>query len=74
MFIDFWKRQQSVLQFQWDTVDFDNSEENVRPEYEQNVKKRKMNKITGKVEPHIEWWERVLSYILSWSIVLVMVI
>jgi hypothetical protein len=74
IFIDFWKRQQSVLQFQWDTIDFENSDENVRPQYEMDVKKRKVNRITGKIEPHIEWWEKLLSYMLSWSTVCIMVI
>ena len=72
--IDFWKRKQSYLQFEWDTFDFNSSFENVRPQFEQVVKKRKLNKITGLIEPHISWRQKILKYIVSWSVLLLMVI
>ncbi len=69
IFIDTWKRKQSALQFEWDTIDFDNSDENVRPKFEQEIKARKVNKITGEVEPFISLTSRILSYLLSSSVV-----
>jgi hypothetical protein len=33
LFIEFWKRQQSTLQFEWDIIDFENKyEQTIRPE------------------------------------------
>ena len=73
VFIDLWKRKQSSLQFEWDTVDFDKSDENVRPQYEQDVKHRKLNVITGQVEPYVKWYQRFISCFVSASTVILMV-
>lgn len=50
VFIEFWKREQSKLQFEWDTHDFEKSNEPVRPEFEIKVAKmgtRRLNRVTG---------------------------
>ncbi len=62
-----------MLQFEWDTVDFDNSDENVRPQFEQEIKTRKLNKITGEIEPYLSLPARLFSYLLSSSVVVLMV-
>lgn len=72
--IDFWKRKQSCLQYEWDTVNFNSSFENIRPQFEQRVKMRKLNKITGMIEPYISWKEKIVKNIVSWSVLLLMVI
>ena len=47
IFLDFWKRKQSRLQFDWDTNDFEKNVELIRPEFENKVKKKRKNPITG---------------------------
>lgn len=47
LFVEFWKRKQNQLQFDWDTIDFDQNIELVRPEFEINAKYKKINPITG---------------------------
>ncbi len=46
LFIEFWKRQQNTLQFEWDIIDFENKDV-TRPEYEAGVKKKRKNIFTG---------------------------
>jgi hypothetical protein len=47
LFIDLWKRRQSYLQFEWDTLDYEKAYETTRPEFEFKVKVYKKNHITG---------------------------
>ena len=50
LFIEFWKREQSRLQFQWDIIDYEKNIESVRPEFEAKVSKfaaKRKNPITG---------------------------
>ena len=47
LFMDFWKRKQAYLQFEWDTFDYEKNYETTRPQFEQNVKNCKKNQITG---------------------------
>ena len=47
LFIEFWKREQSKLQFEWDTTDFQKKLEPIRPEFELQVQKKRVNPITG---------------------------
>ena len=47
LFIDFWKRKQAYLQFNWDTLDYEKIYETTRPQYEQDTKTYKRNPVTG---------------------------
>jgi hypothetical protein len=47
LFIEFWKREQSKLQFEWDTTDFEKKIENIRPEFELKVPVKRKNPVTG---------------------------
>jgi hypothetical protein len=47
LFIDFWERKQSRLQFEWGTFDFEKELEANRIDFERSVKKYKKNLITG---------------------------
>ncbi len=47
LFIDFWVRKQSRLQFEWGTFDFKKELEANRIDFERSVKQYKKNPITG---------------------------
>lgn len=47
LFIEFWKREQSKLQFEWDAIDFEKKNEPIRPEFELKVNTKRKNPITG---------------------------
>ena len=40
MFLEFWKRRQSVIAWEWDLSNFE-EEEQTRPEYEANVRTKR---------------------------------
>ncbi|KAL4233719.1 Anoctamin-1 [Mactra antiquata] len=74
LFLEFWKRKQSVIQFNWDLVDFVKEEEPPRPEYLAklaNYPRMKVNPITGMKEPHLPFWRRRFPiYLLSYGFML----
>ncbi|NXS00923.1 ANO6 protein, partial [Oxylabes madagascariensis] len=45
-FLEFWKRRQAELEYEWDTVEFLEQEEQVRPEYEARCTHVVVNEIT----------------------------
>ncbi|NWI04495.1 ANO6 protein, partial [Tichodroma muraria] len=45
-FLEFWKRRQAELEYEWDTVEYLEQEEQVRPEYEARCTHVVMNEIT----------------------------
>ncbi|CAJ1054918.1 anoctamin-6 isoform X1 [Xyrichtys novacula] len=47
LFLEFWKRYQAELEYQWDTVEFLEQEEPARPEYEAKCKYERKNPVTG---------------------------
>ncbi|XP_077565287.1 anoctamin-6 [Stigmatopora nigra] len=47
LFLEFWKRYQAELEYQWDTVEFLEQEEPPRPEYEAKCIYERKNPITG---------------------------
>lgn len=47
LFVEFWKREQSKLQFEWDAIDFEKKSETIRPQFELKVPDRRTNPITG---------------------------
>lgn len=48
LFLEFWKRRQARLEYEWDLVDFEEEQQQLqlRPEYETKCTNRKMNRIT----------------------------
>lgn len=46
LFLEFWKRRQAELEYEWDTVEYLEQEEQVRPEYEAQCTHVVMNEIT----------------------------
>ncbi|NXR62842.1 ANO6 protein, partial [Rhadina sibilatrix] len=53
-FLEFWKRRQAELEYEWDTVEFLEQEEQVRPEYEARCTHVVMNEITQQ-EEHVPY-------------------
>ncbi|XP_060100931.1 anoctamin-6 [Heteronotia binoei] len=54
LFLEFWKRRQAELEYEWDTVEFLEQEEQVRPEYEARCHRIVVNEITQK-EEHVPY-------------------
>nr|XP_043892005.1 anoctamin-5-like [Solea senegalensis] len=52
LFLEFWKRRQARLEYEWDLVDFEEEQQQLqlRPEYETKCTNRKMNRITQESE------------------------
>ncbi|XP_078488512.1 anoctamin-5 isoform X3 [Ciona intestinalis] len=53
MFLEFWKRRQFELSYEWDLVDYDEERDLVRPEFEAQVTKERLNPVTGDMEPYL---------------------
>ncbi|NXW76267.1 ANO6 protein, partial [Hirundo rustica] len=53
-FLEFWKRRQAELEYEWDTVEFLEQEEQVRPEYEARCTHVVVNEITQQ-EEHVPY-------------------
>uniref|UniRef100_A0A665X1A5 Anoctamin n=1 Tax=Echeneis naucrates TaxID=173247 RepID=A0A665X1A5_ECHNA len=47
LFLEFWKRYQAELEYEWDTVEFLEQEEPPRPEYEAKCSYERKNPVTG---------------------------
>ncbi|KFV54912.1 Anoctamin-6 [Tyto alba] len=54
LFLEFWKRRQAELEYEWDTVEYLEQEEQVRPEYEARCTHVVMNEITQQ-EEHVPY-------------------
>uniref|UniRef100_A0A8D0CD79 Anoctamin n=1 Tax=Salvator merianae TaxID=96440 RepID=A0A8D0CD79_SALMN len=54
LFLEFWKRRQAELEYEWDAVEFLEEEEQVRPEYEARCDRVVVNEIT-KQEEHVPY-------------------
>uniref|UniRef100_A0AAY4D0M2 Anoctamin n=1 Tax=Denticeps clupeoides TaxID=299321 RepID=A0AAY4D0M2_9TELE len=50
LFLEFWKRYQARLEYEWDTVEFYTQEEQPRPEYEAKCVHERMNPVTQEKE------------------------
>lgn len=48
LFLEFWKRRQARLEYEWDLVDFEEEQLQlqIRPEFEIRCTNRRLNKIT----------------------------
>ncbi|KAK4829403.1 hypothetical protein QYF61_003884 [Mycteria americana] len=54
LFLEFWKRRQAELEYEWDTVEYLEQEEQVRPEYEARCTHVVMNETTQQ-EEHVPY-------------------
>jgi hypothetical protein len=67
LFIEFWKREQNTFRFEWDTIDYENKYDVIRPEYERQIPNLRKHPITG--EPTLKLSKRFINYVMSWSVV-----
>lgn len=76
-FLEFWKREQSAIQFRWNLMNFQEEEEPPRPEFLASLarsKFRRIHSVSGVNEPYVPFWRRRLPiYITSVSIMLLLV-
>ena len=52
LFLEFWKRKQATLSYMWHTSDFEEVEEQIRPEYAAVVTTLRENPATKRMEPY----------------------
>lgn len=72
LFLEFWKRRQARLEYEWDLVDFEEEQQQlqIRPEFEIRCTNRRLNKITQEMEPYLPLHSRCARYCLSGTTVL----
>ena len=76
LFIEFWKREQSKLQFEWDVTRLGKADEIIRPEFEMTVSTTniRINPVTDKKEPYVPIDKKVRNYFVSVGTIFFMVI
>uniref|UniRef100_A0A4W6DBM3 Anoctamin n=1 Tax=Lates calcarifer TaxID=8187 RepID=A0A4W6DBM3_LATCA len=72
LFLEFWKRRQARLEYEWDLVDFEEEQQQLqlRPEYETKCTNRKLNRITQEMEPYLPITNKCARTCLSGATVL----
>uniref|UniRef100_A0A8C9WDW9 Anoctamin n=1 Tax=Scleropages formosus TaxID=113540 RepID=A0A8C9WDW9_SCLFO len=72
LFLEFWKRRQAQLGYEWDLVDFEEEQQllQLRPEYEMKCKHRRRNPITQEMEPYMPITSKFARTCLSSATVL----
>ncbi|CAF0918307.1 unnamed protein product [Rotaria sordida] len=73
-FVEGWKRGQSELQCRWDSIDFHECNEPIRPDFEKQVRSKRKNIKTGRKESHVSIEQKLPKILLSISVVLLMII
>ncbi|RMZ95896.1 anoctamin-4-like isoform X1 [Brachionus plicatilis] len=73
-FIEFWKRKQNSLQFEWDTYDLNEKIEPLRPQFRSKVTRLRPNKITKENEPYYPLSYRYFKYFISIMTIFFMVL
>lgn len=73
LFLELWRRKQSVIQWEWDLQGIEEDEE-PRPEFETSVKTFRTNPVTREKEPYLPTWSKSLRLIATGSAVFFMVI
>lgn len=62
LFLEFWKRRQARLEYEWDLVDFEEEQQQlqIRPEFEIRCTNRRLNKITQVLQsPSFQTWKLI---------------
>ncbi|CAF4482762.1 unnamed protein product [Rotaria socialis] len=73
LFVKLWKRHQAVLQYDWDSIDFQEHFEPIRPKFEKEALKkgRKTNNpVTNEIESSIPIRKRVPFFLITTIVVL----
>ncbi|CAH3105191.1 unnamed protein product [Pocillopora meandrina] len=72
MFLEFWKRRQAEIAYEWDLLGYEDEEEQPRPEYEAVAMETRLNPITKVEEPFISLGRKVPRFICSFSFIIFM--
>ncbi|XP_032361622.1 anoctamin-4 isoform X3 [Etheostoma spectabile] len=68
VFLEFWKRRRAVLAYDWDLIDWEEEEDEIRPQFEAKYsKKERMNPISGKPEPYQDFTDKYSRLVVSAS-------
>uniref|UniRef100_A0A672Q118 Anoctamin n=2 Tax=Sinocyclocheilus grahami TaxID=75366 RepID=A0A672Q118_SINGR len=72
LFLEFWKRRQARLEYEWDLVDFEEEQQQLqlRPEYETKCTHRRLNRVTQEMEPYLPLTSKCARSVLSGATVL----
>ncbi|XP_028917046.1 anoctamin-5 isoform X2 [Ornithorhynchus anatinus] len=72
LFLEFWKRRQARLEYEWDLVDFEEEQQQLqlRPEYEAKCSQKKKNPVTQEMEPYLPLTSQALRFCFSGATVL----
>ncbi|XP_030056565.1 anoctamin-5 isoform X2 [Microcaecilia unicolor] len=72
LFLEFWKRRQARLEYEWDLVDFEEEQQQLqlRPEYEAKCTSKKKNPVTQDMEPYLPLTSKAARFCFSGSTVL----
>uniref|UniRef100_A0A671VIY5 Anoctamin n=1 Tax=Sparus aurata TaxID=8175 RepID=A0A671VIY5_SPAAU len=71
----FWKRRRAVLAYDWDLIDWEEEEEEIRPQFEAKYsKKERMNPISGKPEPYQAFTDKYSRLVVSTSGIFFMIL
>uniref|UniRef100_A0A8C0UHA5 Anoctamin n=1 Tax=Cyanistes caeruleus TaxID=156563 RepID=A0A8C0UHA5_CYACU len=72
LFLEFWKRRQARLKYEWDLVDFEEEQQQLqlRPEYEAKCTRKKRNPITQEMEPYLPLTSQAVRFCISGATVL----
>ncbi|XP_017770278.1 PREDICTED: anoctamin-4-like [Nicrophorus vespilloides] len=73
LFLELWRRKQSVIQWEWDLQGIEEDEE-PRPEFETSVKTYRTNPVTREKEAYLPTWSKTLRYFATGSAVFFMLI
>eukprot|EP00079_Xenopus_tropicalis_P013735 XP_002942829.2 PREDICTED: anoctamin-7-like [Xenopus tropicalis] len=72
-FLEYWKRKNATLAHHWDCMDFQEEEEQPRPEFAAMAPQMEQNPITGVKEPYFPKRDR-LSRVLTGSMVIIIML
>uniref|UniRef100_A0A8B9RV33 Anoctamin n=1 Tax=Accipiter nisus TaxID=211598 RepID=A0A8B9RV33_9AVES len=72
LFLEFWKRRQARLKYEWDLVDFEEEQQQLqlRPEYEAKCTQKKKNPVTQEMEPYLPVTSQAVRFCISGTTVL----
>lgn len=68
--IEFWKRKQGELQFEWDTTNYYKKNEAIRPQFEIQATQRKKNPVTNEYEPYVTRKQKLKVYSFTMSMMI----
>ncbi|XP_075867523.1 anoctamin-4-like [Nelusetta ayraudi] len=75
VFLEFWKRRRAVLAYDWDLVDWEDEEDELRPQFEAKYsKKERINPISGKPEPYQDFTDKYSRLVVSASGIFFMIL